>query len=273
MERYFFFLQTNKKNNYKFMRQGILGLGLFWSKPTSNISNEIQEDINKGLEEADKEFDNGRYEDCYNTLIKSKFQNDVDVKWRICRVLYTMSKDSKYDQSYRKDLIKQAYDIIAYELPNSGDNYAVHKWYALILDAKTSFEGYKERIKHLEKIKEHFDFAVALNPNDATTLHMLGEWCYQLSEMPWHQRKTTELLFYSLPKSSYEDALEYFLKAESVQPRFYSINLLRLGSCYLKLNKEDQAKYYLQLAASYPAKSNEDHQANKEATELLKKLK
>lgn len=115
--------------------------------------------------------------------------------------------------------------------------------------------------------------AVTLNPNDATILHMLGEWCYQITELPWHQRKIAEALFASPPYSSYEDALEYFLRAETVQPRFYSLNLLRLGSCYLKLQKEDQAKYYLKLAASYPAKSNDDHRANTEAAELLKKLK
>lgn len=102
---------------------------------------------------------------------------------------------------------------------------------------------------------------------------MLGEWCYQISEMPWHQRRIAEVLFGSPPQSTYEDALEYFLRAETAQPRFYSLNLLRLGNCYLKLQKEDQAKYYLKLAASYPAKSNDDHQANKEAAELLKKLK
>lgn len=112
-----------------------------------------------------------------------------------------------------------------------------------------------------------------LNPNDATLLHMLGEWCYQITEMPWHQRKLAEVLFASPPNSTYEDALEYFLKAEAVNPRFFSLNLLRLGNCYLKLQKEDQAKYYLKLAASYPAKSNDDHLANKEAIELLRKLK
>lgn len=112
-----------------------------------------------------------------------------------------------------------------------------------------------------------------LNPNDANLLHMLGEWCYQITEMPWHQRKLAEVLFASPPNSTYEDALEYFLKAEAVNPRFFSLNLLRLGNCYLKLQKEDQAKYYLKLAASYPAKSNDDHLANKEAIELLRKLK
>lgn len=119
----------------------------------------------------------------------------------------------------------------------------------------------------------YFQLAVTFNPNDATTLHMLGEWCYQIADMPWYRRKIAQTLFSNPPQSSYEDALEYFLKAESVQPRFYSLNLLRIGNCYLKLQKVDQAKYYLLLAAKYPAKSNEDYQANKEAAELLKKLK
>lgn len=102
---------------------------------------------------------------------------------------------------------------------------------------------------------------------------MLGEWCFQITELPWHQRKTVEAFFAKVPYSTYEDALEYFLRAEASQPRFYSINLLRIGCCYLKLDKKDQAKYYLKLAASYPAKSNDDHRANREAAELIKKLK
>ncbi|CAG9796667.1 unnamed protein product [Diatraea saccharalis] len=184
-----------------------------------------------------------------------------------------MSKESKYDKSYKRDLILKAFEIISEEIINHNEHFAVQKWYALILDAKSSYDGIKERIKQLENIKKHMDLAVTLNPNDATTLHMLGEWCYQVSELPWHQRKIAEALFASPPQSTYEDALEYFLRAEAVQPRFYSINLLRLGNCYLKLKKEDQAKYYLKLAASYPAKSNDDHHANKEAAELLNKLR
>ncbi|PZC80183.1 regulator of microtubule dynamics protein 1 isoform X1 [Helicoverpa armigera] len=225
------------------------------------------------IEDADKLFDNGHYEECYNLLSEHQDKNNVEVQWRICRALYNMSKESKYDKQYKNTLVLQAYDIILKVLNESQDHYAVHKWYALLLDAKSALEGVKERIKQLENVKKHMDMAVTLNPNDATILHMLGEWCYQISEMPWHHRKIAEVLFASPPYSSYEDALEYFLKAETVQPRFYSVNLLRLGNCYLKLQKEDQAKYYLQLAASYPAKSNDDHRANTEAAELLKKIK
>ncbi|XP_073957836.1 regulator of microtubule dynamics protein 1-like isoform X2 [Choristoneura fumiferana] len=228
------------------------------------------------LEHADQLFEIGHYEECYQYL--KNYQDlqkvaDVEIQWRICRAMYNMSKEPKYDQTYRKDLITNAYKIISEILPNNYENFAVQKWYALLLDARSSQIGIKERINQLENVKKHMDLAVTYNPNDATTLYMLGEWCYQVSEMPWHQRKIAEALFGTPPHSTYEDALEYFLRAESSQPRFYSLNLLRLGNCYLKLNKEDQAKYYLKLAASYPAKSNDDHRANKEATDLLKKLK
>ncbi|XP_014356164.2 regulator of microtubule dynamics protein 1 [Papilio machaon] len=260
---------NSKKNQFPLI--GIAALGFLWSR--SEEKTEKKENVNTVLEKSDEEFENGRYEDCYQTLMLSKFHDNVEVRWRICRALYNLSRDLKFDENYRKGLIKQAYEIIEKEVTISPNHYAVHKWFALILEAKTSYEGYKERIKNLENIKQHMDLAVILNPNDATTFHMLGEWCFQITEMPWHHRRTAEVLFASLPTSNYEDALEYFLKAETVQPRFYSMNLLRIGICYLKLNRPDQAKYYLQLAAIYPAKSNEDHQANKEATELLKKIK
>lgn len=68
-----------------------------------------------------------------------------------------MWKDSKYDEQYKKDIISQAFDIIAPELDRNWDNFAVHKWYALTLDAKSSNEGIKEKVKQLENVKKHMD--------------------------------------------------------------------------------------------------------------------
>ncbi|KAL4702946.1 hypothetical protein ACJJTC_008724 [Scirpophaga incertulas] len=250
-----------------------IGVAFLWPVKTTNRETvKSKMDITHVLDSADKLFDSGHYEECYNLLTACQDEN-VEISWRVCRVLYNMSKDTKYDKAYKKELILRAFDIISTVLLEHNQHHAVHKWYALLLEAKSSYAGIKEKIQQLENIKKHMDLAVTLNPKDATILHMLGEWCYQVSELPWHQRKIAETLFASPPQSTYEDALEYFLRAEAVQPRFYSINLLRLGNCYLKLKKDDQAKYYLQLAASYPAKSNDDHRANKEAAELLNKIK
>ncbi|XP_049877302.1 regulator of microtubule dynamics protein 1-like [Pectinophora gossypiella] len=254
-----------------------LGMGLAFIWPMKKKSEtKVEDKVEKApsiVETADELFENGHYEECYRILLHSEENDNVEVQWRICRALYNMSKEPKYDEALRKDYVSEAFELISEQLERNWQHFAVQKWYALLLDAKSNYNGIKERIKQLENVKKHMDLAVTINPNDATTLYMLGEWCYQVADMPWHQRKIAEVLFASPPRSTYEDALEYFLRAETVQPRFYSLNLLRLGSCYMKLQKEDQAKYYLALAASYPAKSNDDHLANKEAAELLKKLK
>ncbi|XP_032528907.2 regulator of microtubule dynamics protein 1-like [Danaus plexippus] len=267
-------IKTNSEKNKEY----VLWTGFFSIWPSSMDNDERAKDkkavlINSILEVSDNVFETGKYEECYNLLINCENKEDVEIKWRISRVLYNMAKDQKYNQSYRKELTLKAHEVISQELPSHYDHFAVQKWYALTLEAKSKSEGLKQRIEQLETVKKHMDLAVSMNPNDASLLHMLGEWCYQITDLPWHQRKTAETLYAKLPNSTYEDALEYFLRAEEAQPRFYSINLLRLGMCYLKLNMEDQAKYYLKLAASYPAKSNDDHQANKEAAEILKKIK
>lgn len=87
----------------------------------------------------------------------SQDKEDAEIPWRICRVLYNMAKESKLDKVQKRELISQAYDIISKQIDSNPDNYAVHKWYALLLDAKSSQEGIKERIKQLENVKKHMD--------------------------------------------------------------------------------------------------------------------
>lgn len=56
-----------------------------------------------------------------------------------------------------------------------------------------------------------------LTPNDATTLHLLGRWCFSVANITWIERTAASALFSSPPSSSYEEALGYFLKASTVR--------------------------------------------------------
>lgn len=71
-----------------------------------------------------------------------------------------MSKETKYDINHRKDFVYQAHIIITKLITCHSDHNIVHKWYALILDAKSSQEGIKERIKQLENVKKHMDVSL-----------------------------------------------------------------------------------------------------------------
>lgn len=50
------------------------------------------------------------------------------------------------------------------------------QWYAILLDIVGGYEGTKKRIENAYVVKEHFQKANELNPEDATSLHTLGFW-------------------------------------------------------------------------------------------------
>lgn len=106
--------------------------------------------------------------------------------------------------------------------------------------------------------------------------------CYNLADISWLQRNIGSIIFSTeIPSSTFEEALEYFKEAESIQPKFYwfdlhnlvilhsiifkfsySKNLLMLGKTFLKMDNKFSAEYYLKLVTQYPVKTVEDHQVN-----------
>nr|XP_055159356.1 regulator of microtubule dynamics protein 1 isoform X3 [Nyctereutes procyonoides] len=142
-------------------------------------------------------------------------------------------------------------------------------WYAICISDVGDYEGIKAKIANAYVIKEHFEKAIELNPKDATSIHLMGIWCYTFAEMPWYQRRIAKMLFATPPSSTYEEALGYFHRAEQVDPNFYSKNLLLLGKTYLKLHNKKLAAFWLMKAKDYPAHTEEDKQIQTEAAQLL----
>ncbi|XP_063991056.1 regulator of microtubule dynamics protein 1-like [Diachasmimorpha longicaudata] len=219
------------------------------------------------LAKADALFESGEYQKIYDLLIKYRDNKDVEILWRLSRALFNHSKSASDVEAKR--MVLEGYEIIAEALQIDDNHWAVHKWIAVLSDSKSEYEGIKARITNLVPCKEHMLKAAELNPNDATILHMLGNWCFSVADMPWYQRKIASAIFSTVPSSSYEEALQYFETAEKIDPLFYSHNLLFLGRTYLKLQKKDEAIKYLKMTAEFPAKNDEDHKAKLEATKIL----
>nr|CAD7586046.1 unnamed protein product [Timema genevievae] len=79
-----------------------------------------------------------------------------------------------------------------------------------------------------------------------------------ITDMPWYQRQIARTFFATPPTSTYEEALQFFSKAEEVDPQFYSQNLLMLGKTYLRINDLENARHYLYLASTYPTHTDDD---------------
>lgn len=122
-------------------------------------------------------------------------------------------------------------------------------------------------------IKHNLYLGVLEDVCNKIVLLIVSRRCFAFAELPWYQRKVAAVIFASPPTATYEEALEFFLKAEEVDPNFYSKNLLMLGKTYMMLRDDEHAATWLRKACDYPALTDEDKQVRKEALDLLKKLK
>ncbi|XP_012926650.1 regulator of microtubule dynamics protein 1 isoform X4 [Heterocephalus glaber] len=178
------------------------------------------------LEQADYLYESGETEKLYELLTQYKESEDAQLLWRLARALRDRAQLSRTSEEEKKLLVYEALEYAKRALQRDESSFAAHKK------------------------------AIELNPKDATSIHLMGIWCYTFAEMPWYQRRIAKVLFATPPSSTYEEALGYFHRAEQ-------------GKTYLKLNNKKLAALWLMKAKDYPAHTEEDKQIQTEAAQLL----
>lgn len=259
----------------------LIGLPVVYNAPASNSSlpssnsryKKMAEEssLESVLQNADQLFDENHFQEVVDVLVKYKDQNLPEIQWRKARATFSVSKATK-DKAEREKLVKNAHELIKTAVAADPDNFATHKWMAIIMDAAAELQGIKARILELDNIKFHMNEAVRLNPQDPTSWHMIGAYEYGLAELSWIQRKLVSTIFASPPTGSFEKALENFEKAEALKEGFYSTNWLMIGKCHMALKQNDKAKEFLEKAANCAVLNEDDKKCKEQAVALLKKL-
>ncbi|XP_034524164.1 regulator of microtubule dynamics protein 1 isoform X2 [Ailuropoda melanoleuca] len=208
------------------------------------------------LEQADYLYESGETEKLYQLLTQYKESEDAELLWRLARASRDTAQLSGTSEEEKKLLVYEALEYAKRALEKNESSFAAHKWYAICMSDVGDYEGIKAKIANAYIIKEHFEKAIELNPKDATSIHLMGIWCYTFAEMPWYQRRIAKMLFATPPSSTYEEALGYFHRAEQ-------------GKTYLKLHNKKLAAFWLMKAKDYPAHTEEDKQIQTEAAQLL----
>lgn len=231
---------------------------------------EAAKSLSETIQHSDQLFDENNFQEAYDLLMKSSNPEAYEIKWRIARALFNLSKSTPSPK--KEEMVRESFQFATEALALNDNDFASHKWYSILLDAKSGLDGIKERVTQLENVKKHMKRALELNPTDATSWYILGQFYYGLADLPWYQRKIVATIFATPPEGSYEEALECFEKAEQTKPNFYSMNHLMLGRTYQALKNNGKAKEFLTLAANVTVLNEDDKQAKEEAAKLLKKL-
>jgi len=210
------------------------------------------------------------YEKIHKTLedaLKSS-PEDVELLWRLARYYYDKNEEST-DKNQKKDYIEKSIATIDKCLTIDPEHWAVHKWWAISTSAIGEFVSSKEKIANSFKIKEHALKSLDLKPNDPTTLHLLGRWCFSVASISFIERGVASALFGTPPQSSYQEALEYFLKAYEADPTVIR-NLIFVGDCYTNLKDKTKAKEFYEKAANSVPKSEFEKTLVEEAKKKAK---
>ena len=132
---------------------------------------------------------------------------------------------------------------------------AAYRWYGITLLELGEAEGSKSKVAKLVDVKNAWLKATELDANDATSLNLLGRWCFGLVETDWMTRMACKAFYGSLPSTTYEEAYAYFGRAEKTSPGFYLNNQLMLAKCSIALGRFDEAKDWLHAAAKLAEES------------------
>jgi len=201
--------------------------------------------------------------------------------WRLCKAQYLLAvlAGQAGDSERKKELIMSAVDTGQSALSADEKNSEAHKWFAIALGSRGEFGGVREKILDGFEFKKHIDKAAELNPRDYITHHLLGRFCYEVSQLSWLERKMAATLFAEPPSASLPEAVDHFMKAERMKPEGWKENRLFIAKCYIGQGDYAAAVDWLERADTIPLAPSDyregikDRLSQEEITQLLAKYR
>lgn len=199
-------------------------------------------------------------------------ERHLELLWRKARAFFDASEqlpvgDKKGKEKHLRDGVEVAEKLL--ELADD-EYWPAHKWFAVLKSGLSTHLPTKEKVANAYLIREHADRVLELHPEDTTTTHLIGRWCFNVASVGWMERKVAQVVFATPPESSYDEALEYFLKADALNPTLRNTQFI--AQCHELLKQKDEARAAYQKCAEWDAKTEHDRQVVAEANAKLKRM-
>ncbi|KAG3204635.1 hypothetical protein PC128_g1772 [Phytophthora cactorum] len=231
-------------------------------------------DIVAVIKRADVLFEQGQHAQTREYLKAElpKYSPSVEMLWRLARACnYLVEEKSNPDD--KKALAFEGLTDAEKAYALNIDSAASNKWMAIMTSTVGNFRDLKEKIAGAYVIRDHIQRAIDLDPTDATSHNILGQWCLAFADMTWIEKRAAATLFGTPPTATYEEAVEHFQAAENISPGFWKKNVFLLAQTYVKMKLSKEAVNWVLKAKAVPVKTSEDEEVERDIATLMKQLK
>ncbi|XP_072296464.1 regulator of microtubule dynamics protein 3 [Eucyclogobius newberryi] len=191
-----------------------------------------------------------------------EYEDNREFVWRLARAhsdMYWCAADTLS----RRDLAQQGLEEAELALRKKGLNKDCHKWFATLADVSTDQGSMHSKLRGSRIMKEHLDQALALTNTDHVCFYLLAKWCYQVASLDWLEKKAAAALYQTPPRSSLQQALDNFLKAEELSPGSSKTVRLYIAKCHQELGNISESSQWMDLAQNTPTTSLQDEGTSK----------
>lgn len=164
--------------------------------------------------------------------------------WRIARILFESGKHAVKNGQDGKTELMEALEFARQSVMLDNENSKCHLWYAILLGDTCKYGDTKEKLLKGNMFEQHVKTCLELDPSNSTALHLLGRYCFEVAGIKWWEAKIAAALFGTVPKSSYEEALDHFLKADDLNSE-WTENKLFIVRCMVKLGRKEDGLVWI----------------------------
>lgn len=261
--RFLWATRLNKKPSIAFPTT-IFAASVLFAAEKKNMADEIAK--------AEEIYGQNKFQEVYEYLLQFKDSENPELLWRLVRATRDRACMAGVKADDKKKMIFEAFEVSKRALEFGEEVGPCHKWYGIMLSQTGDYLGTKQKIGDSPAMKKHFERSIELSPEDSTSRHLVGMWCYSFANLAWYERKIAAVVFGSPPESTYAEALQHFEKAEELGPSSYSTNQYMLGIVNLKMGNKEEAKKWFERLLNFDAIKEEDKENLKKAETELKKL-
>ncbi|CAG2104168.1 unnamed protein product [Medioppia subpectinata] len=194
------------------------------------------------------------------------------VLWRLARVSLLFA-DAFEKRGQREDCeraVKEAVDFGSRAVQLSPESLDCNKWYCAAVGRFAAFVSVKERIRFGHVFQKHARIALDVDPNDRVMNHLYGRWCYHVSALSFFERRIAAAFIAKPPESSYSQALEALLRANSSHD--WIANHLWISKALIADKRPQESAQYVKRGLELKPRTEEDELSRKELLFLREKL-